>query len=855
VTAFTINAGGTVKWDSLSGGSTNGTFDSYVISNNTTLLIETDSMYCAGHSVAAGGLDTTTFSGLGGQLKIDGTNVRVIPFDTGTSTVPAIGTTISRSGVSGYLLGVWADWQSEPVAAGGAMPASGYIKIKDKTGGTFSAGALTGISASATGADVVGWIEVRGSDTQEIWPARLGVFERVGDWFYLDNTNGSRGQVIPCPTTGTNAGCFPGGVQIETSPGSGVYEWYRSIGTLAASSTIPTDATRGKIIWQTTSGIRIGSDGTNNVGYLPASGCKVRIGNVILTNCTRSGAGCGPRVVPNSSLGTRIELRPEGSGIVIASKCHTAWFEQIRGAYSMSYNDCGISDQLQIETPKGAPIVVGNCVATTQVQTSSSQCYWLVNLYGGGTFTDNVGLIQGNTQAVTITDAVGVTFARNHMTVVPDGQNAWTVSRAVDCTWTDEAVVGGRLYGNGCKRPVITNYAFAQHFKGVSTGLTGVGAVDFDGATSDGVIANIYFPVTNNHPTSWLCDFTQCTNMTLRLLGTYAAPLDGGSVNPMQKVIGRRFNWSDYGTKVQRAFLVNIGGLSGPDTNNYQYTMENVFGDFADTYNSLSPNSVAKGCGFAVLTSAFGGVSGVHWRDHFTSTTVGKIQLLMNEPTTATAAQFALTSGAALWDGNGHVKLITSGDQAVWEMAYFALGHTSFANVAPTLNGDSANHTFEFQYDIGAGYNGTWLTLNATNLSGVGAIDPAVGVRLKIRITCSSTNTNNIMTSVLIETVTTSSAQSTNLYPLATNTLTITGMISGTRYRVEKVSDGSLIGQGTSTGGPDLVVHTLAVSTSARIIMRKASAAPKYLPLEQLVTLGDFASAVTVSQQSDIVAI
>jgi hypothetical protein len=265
MTAFTINSGATVEWDSLTGGSVNATLDTYAISNNSTLRIACDSYQCANHSAAFGSLDTVSYSGTGGTLLIDGTQVRVIGFNTGASTVPAIGTSITQGGASGALLGVWANWQSEPLAAGAAMPATGFIKLKSKTGGNFAAGALGGISASATGADVVGWIEVRGADTATITVPRIGTFKTQGDWFELGTTNGARGQVLACPTTATIASVFPG-VWIETAAGSGIYERFAGAGSVVALASIPTDE-RGKIVWQTTSGIRIGSDGTNNVGF------------------------------------------------------------------------------------------------------------------------------------------------------------------------------------------------------------------------------------------------------------------------------------------------------------------------------------------------------------------------------------------------------------------------------------------------------------------------------------------------------------------------------------------------------------------------------------------------------------
>jgi hypothetical protein len=91
-----------------------------------------------------GSLGNFNPSGTGGFF-IEGRNVRWMAYDTGSGNVPAIGTTVSQGGVSGYLLGVWADLLSAPTAVGAANPASGFIKFREVSGGTFSAGAITGI--------------------------------------------------------------------------------------------------------------------------------------------------------------------------------------------------------------------------------------------------------------------------------------------------------------------------------------------------------------------------------------------------------------------------------------------------------------------------------------------------------------------------------------------------------------------------------------------------------------------------------------------------------------------------------------------------------------------------------------
>jgi hypothetical protein len=130
------------------------------------------------------------------------------------------------------------------------------------------------------------------------------------------------------------------------------------------------------------------------------------------------------------------------------------------------------------------------------------------------------------------------------------------------------------------------------------------------------------------------------------------------------------------------------------------------------------------------------------------------------------------------------------GDQCIWEMPYFAKGHTGFVNAAAIMNGGTiGNYSLEFQADTGAGYSGSWLALNGTNLSAL-TVSPAVGFKLKIRITTSTANTTEI-TYLMMGTTTTVSEQSANLYPLDVITTTLTGLVAG--------SDVVVLSHGTET--------------------------------------------------------
>lgn len=74
-----------------------------------------------------------------------------IPFGDGSGTTPENGTTITQGGVSASLMGVYLNRYDPKRAPGKVMPSSGYLMVNNITGGDFSSGALSGISATAVG--------------------------------------------------------------------------------------------------------------------------------------------------------------------------------------------------------------------------------------------------------------------------------------------------------------------------------------------------------------------------------------------------------------------------------------------------------------------------------------------------------------------------------------------------------------------------------------------------------------------------------------------------------------------------------------------------------------------------------
>lgn len=207
----------------------------HAISNNAVLTIRTDTRLHANAPASyVGSLGSPTFTGLGGELLIDATAVRELAYTGGSGNVPAIGTLVTQGGVSGYLLGVWNNTAGPAINIGAAMPASGKLKLREVTGGTFAVGALTGIAATASGPDVVGWIEVVWDDAVNFVVGRVGKIKTRGAWYELGTTNGSVGQQFVVPTTSSaSTNNFCPGAFVESFPGSGFYEFYAGLSSAA----------------------------------------------------------------------------------------------------------------------------------------------------------------------------------------------------------------------------------------------------------------------------------------------------------------------------------------------------------------------------------------------------------------------------------------------------------------------------------------------------------------------------------------------------------------------------------------------------------------------------------------------
>ena len=792
MTAFVANTGATINWDSatFAGGSVNATLDTLTISEGTTVVIRTDSYACTNHSTAAGSLDTVSFTGKGGTLRFDPTYTRVIAYTGGSGSAPAYGATISQGGVSGVFLGAWTTWLTEPIVSA-AIGATGFIKVGGVTGGEFAAGALTGITATASGPSVQGWIEIRGADTASITVPRVGTVESVEAWFEIGTTNGSRGQIIPCPTTATVASTFPG-VWIETSAGSGTYEPYGSVGTVVALATHRTDASM-KVITQTTGGIRIGNDGTNGVFYLPPTGCKVRIPAVILTTCTRTAGGSGPRVLPSATLATRQEFITTGAGYFNLRGIVSQWYMNFLQAYYVKYKSCAIADTMILQEI-ASPLDVDNCI----VAPTAAQINLALNAascFAGGTITASVfnrfSLASSGSYIAQLNYITGVTFSNNTFrssTLRANGTTgAISSTQPVSCIFSGNTLIGGRGLFVGAQNCTFNTTTYYDHTITTTTTSTNAMQVwEFTTGGNGNTVEGITLPLPNNGPYNALVAINACYNTLIKNIGTYASKLT--MTNTVTGLILNSLGNSD-GITMKRCYTTGTRtGLWSTVNSDTNFLAEHVYGDYADTTVQAALNAKTKNCGFTSATTGQVSVYGTHWQTRYITTTTGFLEILCNEPTVSSAAQCVITGGLPQFNSSGQILATKVSDQVTWETDWFVIGYTAFTNTAPTITGTNVtyssgarwgNHDIEFQIDTGTGYGGSWLALTAANLIAQ-TITATTGFKLKLRVTGAVASATNAITNIRIAMTTTDSAQGNNLYPLSVNSVTFTGPPTGT---------------------------------------------------------------------------
>ena len=309
--------------------------------NGGHLLIDGDNRRGSNNAV----VDSMSISStLGGSIRIDATQTWEVPFSSATGNVPAIAdagsNAVTGSGITGELLRVWATGSLTPSAAGGAMPATGWVKLRSKTG-DFNGVVVTlpgGATITCSGSGKRSWINVAAEESGTVTVPRLGEFVTRGDWYELGTTNGADDQTFQFPV----ADACPA-IQIETAAGSGVYEWWLNSGNRWGTATqfVSTDV-RGKFFGMVdaTGVITIARRASNACGFKPPAGCKVRMPNIILSNTNATATFTTLTI--NTTLATRYDFNTGAAGVVDIDNVSCNWYPSLTNAFRIKIKNSSV---------------------------------------------------------------------------------------------------------------------------------------------------------------------------------------------------------------------------------------------------------------------------------------------------------------------------------------------------------------------------------------------------------------------------------------------------------------------------------------------------------------------------------
>lgn len=796
---------------------------------------------------------------LGGGVLFDGRNVRQVLFDTGSGTVPAVGTVITQGGVSGYLLGVWAGLNSAPTAVAAAMPVTGFIKFREVTGGAFSVGALTGIGASATQADTTSWIEIVQRQAVANTVPRLGFYRTRGKWFYLDETTGAANQVIQTPTNGGGVGTHVPAVWIETAAGSNEFEIYPCIRDTWYNSTNLSTDIRSKFCQTIGTGqVRIGFDGINNAGFVPPVGCRIRIPNVIGRQSTLA-LGDANNQTPHVTLGSRPDFTTTSAGEIDFEYFMNDWYHLFSSPFKVRMVNVATFDA-HSSNNEASPTELDNYVCGAYI---AGQTFTGLNNSLGGTVS-NCRFVRpdagSNGHSMALTGCSNYTFTGTRTGVVTYARSTGSVvfNQCRNLLFNDFISYATTLVFTTCSNVLVNGFNYIDRIVGVTNATTGKYAVtctvSCDNIMVDGVILSF---VGELGPYLGVFNSSNCSNLTFRNVGTYAVPVDVNAAFAPAYIYVDSGN--NDGIRVQRCFLeaTRLAPFISVNTSK-NITFENCNGTIGSV-QVLSVNTIIKGMRTA-SNSVVGGASvyGSHWFDLFENNTQGRVWLAFNEPTAFTASQFeaALLGAGAGFTSAGQIVMPNLNDQIIFTMAYFAIGHTAFDNSAPVLTGANlGNFSFEYDIDTGAGFSGVYQTLNATNLSNE-TIVPATGFRLRYRITTTNASPTNALTYIRVNTDSTSVAQEAALYPLDTSVISLSGLRAGSRVQIYDVTNSAelfnevVAGTTLSYSAPFVADYTARI----RVMYATAATADIFIEFSDLVTINGLNRSVVPKIDSVYVA-
>jgi hypothetical protein len=622
-------------------------------------------------------------------------------------------------------------------------------------------------------------------------------------------------------------------------------------------------------------------------GFVPPSGCDVRVPNVHFSTSDIANYTSGDTYQDGSNLeNNRYEISMSGAGKVELSICNigSAYFGT-SGAYyfyayyvgasvslgssgclqkSLYYNCVIINDPFALASNPNSAIGIvdcGNGADIIDCLVVQAYAYWMylgvdtsanvliekcISIIGGNTYGTNTYLFcyyVRRCENVTINNCVGISadiHSNAKVLAIRDTNNA-TIRNIIAASSQD--------YQN----PTLTTNAIAmENVKDVYLcGWKTLGPAGY----------SVFY-------------FTDCNRIKFRCLGRIEAPDDMN--NKSRELFTIRGSCVD--VDISRVWAENSAydflmplpaTVIGTFVSNCSY-------DYDQSFDIAGVDTLVKGLHAGSgdigasdgINASYPGDIGIQIHDGFKSDTLGFIVCILIPPSDNNN-YINIVSGNPEFNGDGSLNM-SNGDIIEVEQSYFSKGHISFTgNVTSMLGAGNiswgtdewTNITVEFQYDIGSGWNGSWLDARTTgNWTGISGISS--GIKLKYRFTATSDVVDMFM--FITETTTSIAVQEANLYSIDQTLvdLTITVVdknqdpISGVQTAIFRQDNGQqLMNEDTNILG--VATEEFVYSSDVAIIIRCRKSEdiddPRYKPFSTTGTIRSTGFDLKVTMQESLV--
>jgi hypothetical protein len=842
--------------------------ENITINSDAVLTVNSDNRW--GQNAAVPNVITVTQ----GELYIDATETWWIPFDASTGNVPALGTRgtpdVTRSGSPvGEFLGVFTALGVAPSAAGGAMPTTGFVKLRTKSTTladndvlTFTGGATITINSTTGGQR--GWLHFVGAEgttstTGYVTIPRLGKVTTRGDWFVLGTSNGTAGQVFQHYVAD-----FVSALQVETGNGTGIYEWWGYAVSGDFTTVVGTDE-RGRYFTSTSAGVITFGGGAN--GKLPPNGARIRVPNIHVSSSTS--ANWTANTFNTATQTNRFEFNSTG-GIIDMRNVSMNGVVLSRNAPDFIVTDSAGADSAW-NGGTATTAQISNLAALTFTNVAASRVFAGNFVHFSSTYNFNVQYINcasfqtsgsgTGTGALGVTNSTGVTITNfvmiNGKSIDPFNVNfcnGVTISGTIAGATTTNNI----LAFSGCTDVSITSSQISPRSYEAAGTTANYGAI-FTNCVGVLVDTVSVWQGTRVPVFGLISAASQTKDVRIRNIGTRASPMDFST--------GR---YAIYLANVSDVFISRVyasGGSQANDSIVNNTASDNVVisdcGDpTATTSLSISSNVPtnttwfkrnASGGSKIFQTAILNGRTpnnftafGFHFIEEETSST--EVQLAINCGTEKSSyaksiAAYTDDVGTILRDGTNGLLLRTLNDQVTWTWNYWIRGLSGFANVAPIISGtNTGNFTITYDLDKGTGFSGTFKALTAGNLSGETGVSPT-GVKARVRAVCNTANASNLLRTIAFYGVTSNGNITANPYPYNEPPVIVSGIVSGSLGAVFRNSDGKRLDTVSGTTGITMYPEWFS-DTTTTLRIRK----PGYDAIISEFTLTESGLAYPVSQ-------